>query len=97
MGLYRRGQAMPKSLRLGTDLEKTLDRYCAETGETTSAVIRQSVMEYIVRRQRGRRVPSAWELGKDLFGADRSAPGPGNVSGRVKTLIRAKLRAKHHR
>jgi len=87
---------MPKSLRLGTDLEKTLDRYCAETGETTSAVIRQSVAEYIARRQR-RRSPSSWDLGKDLFGADRSPAGQGNVSGRVKTLIRAKLRAKHHR
>ena len=88
---------MPKSLRLGTELEKTLDRYCAETGETKSAVIRQSLAEYIVRRQRKRRAPCAWELGKDLFGADRSAAGQGNVSGRVKTLIRAKFRAKHHR
>ena len=70
---------MPKSLRLGTELEKTLDRYCAETGETKSAVIRQSLAEYIVRRQRKRRAPSAWELGKDLFGADRSAAGQGNV------------------
>jgi hypothetical protein len=87
---------MPKSLRLGTDLEKTLDRYCAEAGETASAVIRQSVAEYIVRRQR-RRLLSSWDLGKDLFGADRSPAGQGNVSGRVKTLIRAKLRAKHHR
>lgn len=88
---------MPKSLRLGTELEKTLDRYCAETGETTSAVIRQSVAEYIVQRQRKRGAPSAWELGKDLFGADRSPAGQGNRSGRVKTLIRGKLRAKHHR
>src|SRR5207248_1228064 len=86
---------MPKSLRLGTELEKTLERYCTETGETKSAVIRQSLAEYIARRQRKRRAPSAWELGKDLFGADRSAAGQGNVSGRVKTLIRAKLRAKH--
>ena len=50
---------MPKSLRLGTELEKALDRYCAETGETTSTVIRQSVAEYIVRRQRKRTAPSA--------------------------------------
>jgi hypothetical protein len=88
---------MPKSLRLGTELEKALDRYCAETGETTSAVIRQSVTEYIVRRQSKRRAPSAWDLGKDLFGSDRSPAGQGNVSGHVKTLIRDKLRAKHHR
>jgi len=88
---------MPKSLRLGPDLEKALDRYCAETGETTSAVIRRSVAEYIVRRQRKRAAPSAWELGKDLFGADRSPAGQSNVSGRVKTLIRGRLRAKHPR
>lgn len=88
---------MPKSLRLGTELEKALDRYCAETGESTSAVIRQSVAQYIVRRRRGQRAPSAWEMGKDLFGADRSPAGRGNVSGQVKALIRGKLRAKHHR
>ena len=78
---------MPKSLRLGPDLEKALDRYCAATGETTSAVIRQSVAEYIVRRQRRRAAPSAWELGKDLFGAARSPAGQGNVPGGVKPLI----------
>jgi hypothetical protein len=88
---------MPKSLRLGTELETALDRYCTETGTTTSAVIRESVAEYIVRRRRKTPVPSAWELGKDLFGADRSAPAPRNVSGRVKTLLDNKLRAKHHR
>jgi hypothetical protein len=88
---------MPKSLRLGTELEKALDRYCAETGETTSAVIRQSVAEYVVRRQRKRAAPTSWELGKDLFGADRSPAGQENVSGRVKSLIRGKLRAKHSR
>jgi hypothetical protein len=88
---------MPKSLRLGTELEKTLDRYCADTGTTTSAVIRESVAEYIVRRRRKTRTPSAWDLGKDLFGADRSSSGQRNVSGRVKKLIGGKLRAKHHR
>jgi hypothetical protein len=87
---------MPKSLRLGPELERALDRYCIETGKTTSAVIRQSVAEYLVRRKRKQSAPSAWELGKDLFGADRS-PVAGNVSGRVKTLIRGKLRAKHSR
>jgi hypothetical protein len=88
---------MPKSLRLGTELEKTLDRYCAETGQTTSIVIRQSVAEYIATRQRRRRAPSAWDLGKDLFGADRSLIGQGNVAGRAKRLIRRKLSANHHR
>ena len=88
---------MPKSLRLGTELEQALDRYCTETGETTSAVIRQSVAEYLVRRKKKQSVPSAWELGTDLFGADRSPAGQGNVSGRVKKLIRGKLRAKHPR
>ena len=88
---------MPKSLRLGPDLEKALDRYCAATGETTSAVIRQSVAEYIVRRQRRRAAPPAWEPGKDLLGADRSPDRHGNVSGPVQTLIHGRLRAKHSR
>lgn len=88
---------MPKSLRLGSELEKALDRYCAETGDTTSSVIRQSVSEYIARKQRKRAAPTAWEVGKDLFGADRSGGDRSNVSGRVKSLIRGKLRAKHSR
>ncbi len=88
---------MPKSLRLGTELEKTLDRYCTDTGKTASMVIRESVAEYIARRCRKAPAPSAWELGKDLFGADRSPSGSRNVSGRVKELIGHKLRAKHHR
>jgi hypothetical protein len=88
---------MPKSLRLGTELEKLLERYCAETGETTSHAIRQGVAEYVARKQRKRAVPSAWDLGRDLFGADRTPTSQSNVSGRIKTLIRKKLREKHHR
>jgi hypothetical protein len=88
---------MPKSLRLGVELEKEIERYCAETGKTTSAVIRESVAEYLVRRRRKRPEPTAWELGKDLFGADRTRGQPRDASARVKELIREKLRAKHHR
>jgi predicted transcriptional regulator len=88
---------MPKSLRLGNELEQALDRYCAETGETASAVIRESVATYIARRRRKGRAPSAWELGKDLFGADRGPVRSRNTSARVKQLIGERLRAKHHR
>jgi hypothetical protein len=88
---------MPKSLRLGTQLEKALDHYCTETGETASAVIRESVAEYLARRRGEGRAPSAWDLGKDLFGADRGPARSSNASRRVKALIREKLRAKHHR
>jgi Arc/MetJ-type ribon-helix-helix transcriptional regulator len=88
---------MPKSLRLGTELEKEIDRYCAETGATASAVIRESVAEYIARRRRKRPAPTAWEVGKDLFGADRSPLPERDASSRVKELIGARLRAKHHR
>jgi hypothetical protein len=87
---------MPKSLRLGSDLEAALDRYCKYNGKTTSAVIREGVARYIERR-RAPRVPSTWELGKDLFGADRTASRSRNISGRVKRLLAARLSAKHHR
>lgn len=43
---------------------------------------------------RGATGHSAWALGRGLFGADRSAPGACNESGRVKRLIVARLRAK---
>ena len=96
-GLYHILSVMPKSLRLGTELEKTLDRYCMETGETVSNVIRESVADYIARRRRRQRASSAWELGKDLFGADRAPSTQRNVSGRVKELMDRKLREKHRR
>lgn len=88
---------MPKSLRLGAELERELERYCAVVGETTSAVIRESVAQYLARRRRKAPAPTSWELGKDLFGADGAAGPRRNVSGRVKQLLRPKLRAKHHR
>ena len=88
---------MPKSLRLGANLEKLLDRYCAETGETTSHVIRQSVAEYVTRRQKKLGEPSAFDLGKDLFGADPAPARQPNISGRIKELLRNRLREKHHR
>jgi hypothetical protein len=88
---------MPKSLRLGSQLEKALDEYCAETGETASGVIRESVAEYLVRRRRKGRPASAWDLGKDLFGADTGPARSSSTSRHVKRLIREKLRAKHHR
>jgi hypothetical protein len=88
---------VPKSLRLGAELEREIERYCTETGKTTSAVIRESVAEYLVRRRRKRPEPTAWELGKDLFGTDRSQGPPRDASARVKELVREKLRAKHHR
>ncbi len=88
---------MPKSLRLGDELERKLDAYCLQTGETLSHVVRESVAEYIVRKQRRKKALTAYELGEDLFGADNSPLPYPNVSGRVKQLIKEKLRAKHHR
>jgi hypothetical protein len=41
--------------------------------------------------------PPLFAVTHHLDGADRSPAGQGNVSGRVKTLIHGRLRAKHHR
>jgi hypothetical protein len=46
-------------------------------------------------RRRGDR--SSWELGQDLFGTDRSHLEMRNTSGRVKDLIRARIRSKSSR
>lgn len=40
---------------------------------------------------------SAWELGRDLFGADRARLEASDLSSRVKYLIRAQLRLKFSR
>jgi len=38
----------PLSIRLDPALAKALDRHCAQTGETRSRVVQQSVAQYLV-------------------------------------------------
>jgi hypothetical protein len=70
---------------------------CERHGVTKSQVVVQAIKEYVERDSVSQ--PTLGELGRDLFGADRSPlpPGQNNVSGRVKQLLDRKLRAKHSR
>jgi Arc/MetJ-type ribon-helix-helix transcriptional regulator len=56
---------MPLTLKLDEQLERELRQYVLSSGETTSHVVREAIREYLVKVER----PSAYELGKDLFGA----------------------------
>lgn len=63
--------------------------------QKSSRVLRQRAAQYLVRRERAKRAASAWELGIDLFGTDRSTSFPSDTSAKVKQLLRERLRAKH--
>jgi hypothetical protein len=48
---------MTLTVRLDTAVEAALDRYCAESGVTKSAVVQQSLAAFLVDRQTAERRP----------------------------------------
>jgi len=88
---------MTLTVRLDPALETAFTHACQRRGVSKSQVVARAVREYVERDSDSQ--PTLGELGRDLFGAD-SAPlpkGGKNVSGRVKSLLDDKLRAKHSR
>lgn len=64
----------PLSVRLDTELAQALERHCARTGKTRSAVVQQSVAQYLA-------VEAGPTLGS-LAEAVLPPPGTGAVRGR---------------
>ncbi len=77
------------NVRLSQDLEKRVTEVAEELGLTKSELVRRCLEEYVEKNHS----PSAWELGKDLFG--KYGSGKGNLSSDRKELIREKIRKKH--
>jgi hypothetical protein len=76
------------SLRLDKDLAKRLEQAAKATGVTKSEYIRQCLTRLLNGESQPR--PTAWELGKDLFGCYHS--GQGELSIRAKELARERIR-----
>lgn len=76
------------TLRLDPSLEKEVSNTAKNLGLTKSDLVRKSILEYLGKIES----PSAWELGKDLFG--RYSSGRNNLSEDRKTLFKEKIRAK---
>jgi hypothetical protein len=66
---------MAISLRLEQELERQLE-VCARTKGVTKSTLIRSLIQGFVRKHYQR--PTAWELGKDLFG--RHSSGKGDLS-----------------
>ena len=76
------------TLRLDPQLEHTVNELARHLGVSRSELIRKSIAEYVDKLEK----PSAWELGKDVFGKYASE-NPDLARDRkklVKVIIEAK-------
>jgi hypothetical protein len=80
---------MTVTVRLPAALEETLATYCAERGITRSEAIKQAVARLVAAE---RDVPSAYDLGRDLFGPDTDETPIDNVAATSKRLLRERFR-----
>jgi hypothetical protein len=86
---------MTISLRLDDRLARRLASIAQAAGISKSELIRNCLDEYLAGRNQE---PTAWELGKQLFGCYKS--GQGDLSVRAKQIVQERIharRAKNHR
>jgi predicted DNA-binding protein len=80
---------MTISLRLDDKLSKRVATLAKAKGLSKSELIRQCLDRYLAEEQE---MPTAWELGKDLFGCFRS--GRGDLSVRAKEIVMEHVHAR---
>lgn len=73
---------MTMTVKLDAPLERALRSRCASLGRSASAVIRDALQSYLA--QTAVPAPSAYELGKDLFGLHG---GPEDLATKRKTEL----------
>ena len=83
---------MTISLRLDDKLKRKLASVAKAQGISKSALIRKCLGEYLA--EEGQQ-PTAWELGKHLFGCFDS--GRGDLSARAREIARERIRARRAR
>ena len=76
------------TIRLDKNLEQQVNNTAKHLGLSKSELIRKSIKEYLRKLQQ----PSAWEMGKELFG--RYSSGQGNLSSDRKELLKSIVKAK---
>jgi RHH-type transcriptional regulator, rel operon repressor / antitoxin RelB len=81
--------SMTLTVKLDPELERALAKRSAEKGVSKSVVVKRALTEYLAKE-----TPSAYEVGKDLFG--RFSSGEGDLSirrhERYAELVDAKWR-----
>jgi hypothetical protein len=78
------------SVRLPQELEKKVRRIAASEKLTTTEVVRTALEAYVGSKDK---VPSSYDLGKDLFGKHGS--GRGDLSVSYKRQVKERIRAKY--
>jgi hypothetical protein len=81
---------MTISLRLTDRLTRTLTAVAKARGISKSELIRKCLDEYFANETQE---PTAWDLGKHLFGCYNS--GQGDLSVRAEEIVRKRIHAKH--
>ncbi|MGD9856202.1 MAG: ribbon-helix-helix protein, CopG family [Planctomycetaceae bacterium] len=84
-------QLQTVSLRLHKNLAKRLERAAKAAGVSKSEFLRQCLSDRLNGETQPR--PTAWELGKDLFGCFDS--GDGTLSERADEVVRERIHAKY--
>lgn len=86
---------MTLSIRLGEELEQQLARTAAQSGLSKSAIVKQSLRDYLANMTPKK---TAYELGKDLFDKGPGS-GEGDLSSKAKIRqrITERIRAENHR
>lgn len=85
---------MTISVRLDDELEHDLESVALRTGQSKSYIIKQSLKEYLAKQKPQ---PTAYELGKDLFGKYGSGDTEPASKERIRQTIVERVRAKNNR
>ena len=82
---------MTLTVRLPQRVEQELAEYCVKRGISKSDAVKQA-LDKLLAEQSG--APSAWELGKDLFGPHTDATPTEEVALHSKRLLREHFRGR---
>ncbi len=82
---------MTLTVRLPDRVEQELAEYCVKRRISKSEAVKQALVE-LISRSAGK--PSAYDLGKDLFGPHTDAPPTEDVALHSRRLLRENFRAK---
>ena len=85
---------MTISVRLDDDLEHDLESVALRTGHSKSYIIKESLKEYLAKQKPQ---PTAYDLGKDLFGKYGSGEIEPASKERIRQTIVERVRAKNNR
>jgi Family of unknown function (DUF6290) len=80
---------MTISLRLNEYLSRKLASLAKAKGISKSELIRQCLQDHLDKAEKA---PTAWELGKHLFGCYKS--GRGDLSVKAPQIVRARIHAR---